>query len=100
MTLKFTEARDTLRSYDSTLFDNMEIELGKTKEYVSSLELKNSELESKLANGTCNDSSLNDEISKLKEDKQEAVLLISSLNDELSKMDKLSLWYESKFQKI
>ena len=53
MTLKFTEARDTLRSYDSTLFDNMEIELGKTKEYMSSLELKNSELESKLANGTC-----------------------------------------------
>ena len=37
MTIKFTEVRDTLKSYDSTLFDNMEIELGKTKEHVARL---------------------------------------------------------------
>ena len=84
-----------------TLFDNMEIELGKTKEHVAYLELQNSKLQEQLVNGGIVDNpSLNDELSKLKEEKVEAVLLISSLNDELSRMDKLSLWYEAKFQKF
>ena len=83
-----------------TLFDNMEIELGKTKEHVAYLELQNSKLQEQLVNGGIVDPSLNDELSKLKEEKLEAVLLISSLNDELSRMDKLSLWYEAKYQKF
>ena len=51
MTIKFTEMRDTLRSYDSTLFDNMEIEFGKTKEQLVDLELKNSKLQEQLEKG-------------------------------------------------
>ena len=64
------------------------------------LELKNSKLQEQLKMGFIVDPSLNDELSKLKEDKQEAVILISSLNDELSRVDQLSLWYESKIERL
>ena len=45
MTIKFHEMKAVVDSYDSTLFDTMEIEFGKAKEMLASLELENSKLE-------------------------------------------------------
>ena len=67
MTIKFMEMKAIVDSYDSTLFDTMEIEFGKTKEKLASLELKNSRLD---------------------DHKQESVVIVSSLNDELSSLTK------------
>ena len=69
MTIKFMEMKATVESYDSTRFDTMELEFGKTKELLSNVELENSRLEAH---------------------KQDSILLISSLNDELSRVDQMS----------
>ena len=44
MTIKFLEMKAIVDSYDSTLFDTMEIEFGKAKEELASFELNNSRL--------------------------------------------------------
>ena len=79
MTIKFKEMKAIVESYDSTRFDTMEIEFGKTKELLSNVELENSRLEAH---------------------KQESILLVSSLNDELSRVDQLSISYLSKLRDL
>ena len=79
MTIKFHEMKAIVDSYDSTKFDSMEIEFGKAKENVASLELKNSKLVNEL---------------------NEYVSLISSMNDEIKKLDQNIIIYESKTERL
>ena len=74
MTIKFLEMKAIVDSYDSTLFDTLEIEFGKAKEELAILELNNS---------------------KLVKEKQESTLLISFLNDELSSLNEKVVSFES-----
>ena len=74
MTIKFFEMKAIVDSYDSTLFDSMEIDFGKAKEELAILELINS---------------------NLVKEKEESFLLNSLLNDELSSLNEKVVNYES-----
>ena len=67
MTIKFLEMKAVVDSYDSSLFDSMEIEFGKTKDALAMLELKHSNLAKELQDCSLLNSLLNDELSCLNE---------------------------------
>ena len=67
MNIKLLEMKSVMDSYDSSLFDNMEIEFGKTKDALAMLELKHSSVTKELQECSLLNSLLNDELSCLNE---------------------------------
>ena len=67
MNIKFLELKSVMDSYDSSLFDTMEIEFGKTKDALAMLELKHSSVTKELQECSLLNSLLNDELSSLNE---------------------------------
>ena len=65
MNFRFLEMKAVVDSYDSSLFDSMEIEFGKTKDALAMLELEHSNLAKQLQDCSLLNSLLNDELSCL-----------------------------------